>query len=180
MSFTLVFERHFTSVRRYISQRLGPDLADELAAETFMVAFDRRVGYDRLRLDARPWLLGIATNLLRRHWRAERRWLRACERLATAPSGAEMESEGSRVSSGLGEEVIVSLRTLAKQDREPLLLLAWAELTYEEIAAALDIPIGTVRSRISRARRQMRESLSLHLRDVWLPGLIDPRVAPAH
>ena len=161
VSFARVFERHFASVHRYLWQRLGPDLADELAAETFMVAFDRRVGYDQLRPDARPWLLGIATNLLRHHWRAERRWLRACERLATESSETEMEVGGSCVSSGLSDDVTVSLRALTKRDREPLLLLAWAELTYEQIAVALDIPVGTVRSRINRARRQLKESLAL-------------------
>ncbi len=154
-----MFERHFASVHRYLSQRLGPDLADELAAETFMVAFDGRVGYDVLRPDARPWLLGIATNLLRHHWRAERRWLRVSERLATASSQGEMEPGAVSSPLGWGEEVTVSLRALAKKDREPLLLLAWAELSYEEIAVALDIPIGTVRSRINRARRHLRESL---------------------
>jgi RNA polymerase sigma-70 factor (ECF subfamily) len=60
----LLFERYFASVHRYISQRLGPDLADDLAAETFVVAFEGRASYDPLRPDARPWLLGIATNLV--------------------------------------------------------------------------------------------------------------------
>ena len=92
-SFALLFERHFASVHRYVSQRLGPDLADDLAAETFVVAFEGRASYDPLRPDARPWLLGIATNLVHRHWRAERRWLRACERVASAPPDRRQSRE---------------------------------------------------------------------------------------
>src|SRR5919201_6732319 len=75
--FTVLFDRHFTAVHRYVQRRVGTDLADEVAAETFTRAFDERRRYDTSRADAKPWLLGIAANLLRRHWRSERRRLDA-------------------------------------------------------------------------------------------------------
>jgi RNA polymerase sigma factor (sigma-70 family) len=157
-SFAGVFERHFSSVHRYIARRLGSDLADELASEVFIVAFDHRAGYDQAIADARPWLLGIATNLVRRHWRAERRWLKACERMAIGLSEVEKGS-AALPAVQLDESLLSALRSLARRDREALLMLAWGELTYEEIALALGIPIGTVRSRINRARRGMGEAL---------------------
>ena len=146
--FAVLFDRHFDAIHGYAQRRVGPDLADEIAAETFTRAFDRRRRYDTSREDARPWLLGIAANLLRRHWRSERRRLDAYAR-----SGSR---EGSELSRPLAAELAVAVKALPRRQREPLLLLAWGDLTYEGIAVALDIPVGTVRSRISRARRKLR------------------------
>jgi RNA polymerase sigma factor (sigma-70 family) len=146
--FALVFDRHFDAIHAYVQRRVGPDLADEIAAETFTRAFDQRRRYDGSRDDARPWLLGISANLLRRHWRSERRRLDAYAR----SSG----HDASEATAALAGELAAALRRLPRREREPLLLLAWAELSYEEIAVALAIPVGTVRSRISRARGRLR------------------------
>jgi RNA polymerase sigma factor (sigma-70 family) len=146
--FAVLFDRHFDAVHGYAQRRVGPDLADEVAAETFTRAFDQRRCYDASRDDARPWLLGIAANLLRRHWRSERRRLDAYSRSARAEHGAEAVP--------LAAEVAATLRKLPRREREALLLLAWADLSYEEIGVALGVPIGTVRSRISRARARLR------------------------
>jgi RNA polymerase sigma-70 factor (ECF subfamily) len=148
-AFAMLFDRHFDAVHGYAQRRVGPDLADEVAAETFTRAFDQRRRYDTSREDARPWLLGIAANLLRRHWRSERRRLDAYVRSADATAGAEL-------SGPLAAELVAALKALPRRQREPLLLLAWADLTYEEIGVALGIPVGTVRSRISRARVRLR------------------------
>lgn len=147
--FAVLFDRHFDSVHGYAQRRVGPDLADEVAAETFTRAFDRRRRFDRSREDARPWLLGIASNLLRRHWRTERRRLDAYARSAGLDAGGELAAP-------VAADLAAALRALPKRDRECLLLLAWADLSYEEIAVALAVPIGTVRSRISRARTRLR------------------------
>jgi RNA polymerase sigma factor (sigma-70 family) len=159
-SFSVVFERHFGSVHRYVHRRLGPDLADELGAETFLVAFDNRARYHFERPDAGPWLLGIATNLVRNHRRAERRWLDVSARVAGEQS-RDAATTTTPPYPFVQEEVASSLRKLALRDREPLLLFVWADLSYEEIATALDIPIGTVRSRINRARRHVRNDLGM-------------------
>jgi RNA polymerase sigma factor (sigma-70 family) len=147
-AFAVLFDRHFDAIHGYVQRRVGPTLADEIAAETFTRAFDRRRRYDVSRENARAWLLGIAANLLRRHWRSERRRLEAY-----AKSGDRDDAE---LPGPLAAELAAALTALPLREREPLLLLAWADLSYEEIAQALGIPIGTVRSRISRARTKLR------------------------
>ena len=146
--FATLFDRHFDAVHGYVQRRVGPDLADEVAAETFTRAFDRRRRYDQSREDARPWLLGIAANLLRRHWRSERRRLDAYAR-----SGGREDAE---LTVPVAAELAAALKALPRREREPLLLLAWADLSYEQIAVALELPVGTVRSRISRGRARLR------------------------
>ena len=78
--FGLLFDRHAPAVHRYIARRLGPDAADDLVAETFLVAFRKRGRYDAGQADARPWLYGIATRLVGQHRRDEVRFLRAIAR----------------------------------------------------------------------------------------------------
>ena len=86
-AFEPIFERHFVAVHTYLHRRAGRDLADELAAETFALAFEHRSSC-RGAGSALPWLYGIATNLLRRRWRAERRQLRAYGRSGVDRVGA--------------------------------------------------------------------------------------------
>jgi RNA polymerase sigma factor (sigma-70 family) len=159
--FAFVFDRHYDSVHRYLARRVGIDLADDLAAETFTTAFDVRRRYDAERPDARPWLFGIATNLVRHHRRSEARRLRAYARL-DRPADAEGGFEGvdARLDAErMGPAIAEALTRLSDGDRDTLLLFAWADLRYEEIAVALRIPVGTVRSRLNRARRRLRELL---------------------
>lgn len=158
--FKEVFDRHYPSIRRYLARRVGGDCADDLAAETFTIAFERRAGYDASRADARPWLLGIAANLMRRARRQEVRALRAYARSGVDPLGIdESDRADARVSSDLAEPgIAAALARLSAGDREALLLFAWADLTYEEVGLALNIPVGTVRSRISRARARMTDA----------------------
>ena len=73
--FAVLFDRHADTVHRYAARRLGPEAAEDLMAETFTTAFQRRHTYDLERADARPWLFGIATNLASRRRRAEARRL---------------------------------------------------------------------------------------------------------
>jgi RNA polymerase sigma factor (sigma-70 family) len=156
--FSAIFERHFDVVHRYIQRRVGVDLADDLASETFVVAFDKRAAYDLERPDARPWLLGIATNLVFGHWRAERRQLRAVQRTGCVlPSEEATENSSPRLF--CDADVAAALTRLNVPDRDALLLLVWGDLSYEEIAIAVDAPIGTVRSRIARARQSLRASI---------------------
>ena len=156
-----LFDRHYAEINRYLARRVGPGLADEVAADTFVVAFHTRRRYDPQRADARPWLYGIAANLARRHWRTERRRLRAYARAGVDPmcdDGAEIDRRVDAAAAA--PELAAALASLRHREREVLLLFAWAELSYEEIALALEIPVGTVRSRLSRARAHVRELLS--------------------
>jgi RNA polymerase sigma factor (sigma-70 family) len=149
-TFAVLFDRHFDAIHAYAQRRIEPSLADEIAAETFTRAFDRRSRYDATRKDARPWLLGIAAKLMRRHWRSEKRRLDAYARSAGRDDASLAEP--------VAADLAAALRALPRREREPLLLLAWADLGYEEIAVALGVPVGTVRSRISRARARLRGS----------------------
>ena len=160
-AFATVFERHHAPIHRYLARRLGVDLADELAAEVFAVAFAKRGRYDATFEDARPWLFGIATRLVRRHARREVRELRAYARTGIDPAHPSHEDRvaAEADSAAAAPELAAALAALPRADREVLLLYAWGELAYPEIAAALSISPGTVKSRLHRARRRVRESL---------------------
>jgi RNA polymerase sigma-70 factor (ECF subfamily) len=162
--FGLVFDRHFAAIHRYLARRAGRQAADDLAVDTFVVALGRRHTFHTSRDDARPWLFGIAANLMRDRWRAEERQLRAWER-AGAERAAEIDTDSvveRADASAAGSVVGLALASLDARDRETLTLFVWADLSYEEIAEALAIPAGTVRSRIHRARRQVRGILAAH------------------
>ena len=159
-SFAVIFDRHFDAVHSYLQRRIGPDLAEELSSQTFLVAFDQRSRYDSSIANARPWLFGIASNLLRRQRRVERRQLRAYARTGIDPLGDALEGTEDRLdAASMGRELAGALASLTVDELDVLLLYAWAELSYAEIGQALGIPIGTVRSRLSRARRRVRELL---------------------
>jgi RNA polymerase sigma-70 factor (ECF subfamily) len=154
-AFAVIFDRHFPAVHRFLRGRIGRQLAEDLAAETFIVAFVRRGSYDLSRDDARPWLYGIAVNLLREHRRAEERRLRAYARLPADDTAAT-----DRLGGRLDPSVSAALLELSHEERNLILLLTWADLTYEQLADALGVPVGTIRSRISRVRAKLRVSLA--------------------
>jgi RNA polymerase sigma factor (sigma-70 family) len=159
--FGQVFERHFDSIHRYITRRLGPTFADDLAAETFSRAFAQRDRFDTCRCDARPWLFGIAANVLRGYYRTEERALRAYARTGVDPLDfPETDAVIARVDAGAAAPCLASaLASLNPADRDVLLLFAWGDLSYAEIAEALNIPLGTVRSRLHRARGRVSDAL---------------------
>jgi RNA polymerase sigma factor (sigma-70 family) len=160
--FALLYRRHASALGRYVCRRLGPGLADDIVAETFLTAFRQRFGYDPARSHALPWLHGIAANLIRRHYRDEERKLRALERTGVDPvaeSAADL-AEARLASDAASRAVAAALASLSPQHRDVVLLVMWAELTYDEVAVALGIPEGTVRSRMSRARTRLRISLA--------------------
>ena len=156
--FTEVHDRHFTAVYRYVAARLGTQVAEDVAAETFLVAFDRRATFDAGRGELRVWLFGIATNLVSRHRRKEARHYRALARLEAVPA---VEGPENRVVAALGARprLARALSRLSPGERDVLLLVVLGQLGYEEVAAALDIPSGTVGSRLTRARKKLKEDL---------------------
>jgi RNA polymerase sigma factor (sigma-70 family) len=159
--FAALFDRHATSVHRYLGRRVG-ELADDLLSETFLVAFRRRAAYRPDHVEVRPWLLGIATNVVHGHLRTERRRYRALAKAAARPEehGHDPADSADRLAAeALRGPLAAALAALKPRDRDALLLLAWGQLGYEEIAAVLDVPVGTVRSRLNRARRQTRAAL---------------------
>lgn len=156
-AFTEIFDRHFVAVHRYIARRAGRERADDLASQTFMVAFERRRAYRDGLGSARPWLLGIATNMLREDRRVEQRLLTTVAQLGNE---AWVSANGSAGGAGRADyDLGAALARLDVGQRDALLLHVWGELSYAEIAESLEIPIGTVRSRISRACAALRSEL---------------------
>jgi RNA polymerase sigma factor (sigma-70 family) len=155
--FGRIYDRHFPDIYRYIASRLGPDDADDLAAETFIDAFRRRASFDSSRGGVRQWLFGIATRLVAQHRRAEARRYRALARTPPEPDpGGYDDWVVARVSAQARQPLLRALAGLSDDDRDVLLLIALGGLSYEEVAAALSIPPGTVASRLNRARRKVR------------------------
>jgi RNA polymerase sigma-70 factor (ECF subfamily) len=155
--FAEVYDRHATTVFRYAARRVGADAADDVMGETFLVAFEHRERYDASYESALPWLLGIATVLIRKHRGAEVRSFRAVA--ASGPPAVVLEDRDDRLdaSRAVGE-LAGAIRRMPTRDRDALLLYAWADLDYEGVALALGVPVGTVRSRLNRARRVLRQS----------------------
>ncbi|MET0132917.1 MAG: sigma-70 family RNA polymerase sigma factor [Kibdelosporangium sp.] len=160
-TFEAVFDRHFRDVHGYVARRLGRDVADDVASETFLTAFRLSGRFDKSRGDRLAWLYGIATNLIRRHRRDEVRGYRAMARLDPAGVVASHDDRVvTRVSAQhLRGALAEALAGLSAGDRDVLLLTALAGLTYDQVAEALGISYGTVCSRLNRARRKVRAAL---------------------
>jgi len=156
-----LYSRYFAEVYRYLAGRLGPDAADDLAAEAFLTAFRRRSTFDPALGAVRPWLYGIATNMVARHHRTESRRYAALARLGADPiADSEEERIAERLTAWQARpSLAAALMRLPEGDRDVLLLIAIGGLSYAEVAFALSVPEGTVGSRLSRARRKLAAAL---------------------
>lgn len=152
-----IFHRHYDAISRYLRRRMPSDAADDLASEVFVIAYERRDSFDSAHASAAPWLYGIVANLMRHRVRQERREWKAYARAYEAPVvEADVEAAVSRADAKAAVETVVeALRALKPDERECLLLTAWASLTNAEIASALDMSIGTVKTNIYRARQRL-------------------------
>ena len=158
-----LFVRHAAVLHRYVARRVGINAADDVLSDTFLIAFERRDRFDPAWMDARPWLYGIATNLIRKHHHDETRALKA---LIAAPREVSPADEdiaaGTRVDAERSFAALSkTLRRMPAKDRDALLLFVWAGLSYDEIAVATNTPVGTVRSRLSRAKRTLRDATTI-------------------
>lgn len=174
--FAAIYDRHAGPIHHYLARRLGGQTADDLVGETFLAAFRRRHGYDGTRAEALPWLYGIATNVIAQHRREEARAYRLAR---VTPLPGDVPEHADRVTADVTaaaqrDRLIAALAALSPGDRDVLLLVAQEELTYEQVAAALDIPVGTVRSRLHRARMTIRAALGgtnpLHVEEEVVSG----------
>jgi RNA polymerase sigma-70 factor (ECF subfamily) len=160
--FALIYDRYAPVLYRYAYQRVGPGIADDVVAEAFLAAFRGRATYDLGRQDARPWLFGILTREVAAHKRREQARYRALARSAheTVQDGPADQVTARVVADAARGPLAAALAGLAPGDRDVLLLVAWGQLSYDEVADALNIPQGTVGSRLNRARRKVRKALS--------------------
>lgn len=156
-----IYDAYFVEIHTYVQRRLGRDIADDLAAETFLAAFRQRKRYDTTRGNARPWLYGIATNLMRRHRRREVAGYKALARVgATDTMEVHDDQLDDRIAAqALRPRILDALARLSPGDRDVVLMITIAELSHQETAEALGIPYGTVGSRLNRARRKLREAM---------------------
>ncbi|MEU7892184.1 RNA polymerase sigma factor [Nonomuraea sp. NPDC049152] len=162
--FSVLFDAHYEEIRRYIGRRLDLDIAEDLAAETFLIAFRQRDNFDAAKGGIRAWLYGIATNLIGRHRRAEMRRYRALARSGPPADDGHDQRVVDRVAARVTvQKLSAALAGLSRGERDVVLLVAYGELTYDEVAAALGVAYGTVASRLSRARTKLRDALGVEV-----------------
>jgi RNA polymerase sigma-70 factor (ECF subfamily) len=160
-AFGLIYDRYAAMLYRFAFRRLGAEAAEDVVADSFLAAFRRRDSYDVSRPDARPWLFGILVKEISKHHRTETARLKA---LAAAQHPSSEDWLADRVAAAASATaargaLTAALAKLKPPDRDVLLLFAWGDLSYDEVATALGIPTGTVRSRLNRARQQIRSAL---------------------
>ena len=160
--FAILVRRHAPALQRYVTRRIGAGAAEDVVAETFLVAFRQRAGYADDGRDCLPWLYGIATRLVHRHWRSESGQLRLLARTGTDPIAEPFTErvDATVCATAVKARLAGALAKLPASQRDALLMHAWAGLSYEQIATATGVPLGTVQSRISRARQRLRRQLA--------------------
>ncbi len=158
-----IFDRHVDEIRKYVQRRLDHDRSADVVAEVFRIAFEQRASFDPAAESARPWLYGIAANCLRRAHRghARRRSALARVRGRRDTDVDPLVGVADRIDAGNESRHLAdALRYLSDDEREVLLLVAWEQLTPTEIARAQGVPPETVRTRLHRARRHVRDRLA--------------------
>ena len=163
-AFGELFERHFDAVHRFCARRVGVSRGEDLAGETFRRAFEHRDRFDLEQTSARPWLFGIAMNLIRTELRSKTIHDLAYLRLATFAGAGSADLVGDALDALVAREELAVvarlLMTLPEDEVEALFLHVWDGFSYAEVAVALEIPLGTVRSRLSRLRRRLETMLA--------------------
>src|SRR5262245_57742030 len=158
-AFGLIYDRHAATVLRFLGRRAGARVAEGLVGELFRIAFERRKTFDASRATAPPGLYAIGSILLLKNRRAGPRRRAASARTAPAEGADRRASAAALDARLLFPRVADAIGALPDDEREALLLFAWEELLYQSMAEALELPIGTVRSRLNRARARLRELL---------------------
>jgi RNA polymerase sigma factor (sigma-70 family) len=155
--FAQLFDQHAPELLRYCFRRTADAaLAEDLVSVVFLEAWRRRADL-REDADPRPWLYGIATNVVRGQWRSRRRHHAALSRIrghdATGDSAADVYEREQEM-----RALLASIAGLPRREQDVLALCVWSELSYEQAALVLGVPVGTVRSRLSRARARLRDT----------------------
>jgi RNA polymerase sigma factor (sigma-70 family) len=157
--FGRLFERHGRAVYNYCFRRTADwSAAEDLTSVVFLEAWRKRKDVSLHGESVLPWLYGVATNVLRSRNRSLRRYRAALERLPRGHEADFADDVADRVDDQRQmRDVLDAFRVLPKRDQDILALCVWSGLSYEEAAVALGLPVGTVRSRLSRARRRLSD-----------------------
>jgi RNA polymerase sigma-70 factor (ECF subfamily) len=155
-AFGELFWRHNGAVHGYLARRAGRDLADDLVAEVWLRAFRNRSNFDLTYEDARPWLYGIARNVLHANWRSA---TSSSSPLPVVISDPWPDFDEHLDNVERREHLSSALELLSNEEREVLLLVAWEHMSAASIALMLDVPASTIRNRLHRARTVMRSDL---------------------
>ncbi|KAB2346370.1 RNA polymerase sigma factor [Actinomadura rudentiformis] len=167
-AFGELFDRHSRTVYNYCFRRTADwTAAEDLTSVVFLETWRRR---DQVRLSADsllPWLYGVATNVLHNHRRSLRRHRAALDRVRAMPAAPnDAAAAAARLEAEREMRVVLdSIKKLSRGDQEILALCVWEGLGYAEAAAALGVPVGTVRSRLARARKRLRHDTEPHRAD---------------
>jgi RNA polymerase sigma-70 factor (ECF subfamily) len=173
--FATLYDRHAPALAGYLIRRVGVTEGEGLLGELFRIAFESRHRYQLDRTDARPWLFGIAANLVMKHFRTEMRRRDAVQRSVARRDVTPLLDEqvtDRMAAADIWSRIAAVVEQLPGRDREVLFLFAWEGLSYVEIGEALGIPTGTVRSRLNRVRTRIRE---LGIADEQVPDVPPPR-----
>jgi RNA polymerase sigma factor (sigma-70 family) len=158
-AFGVLFERHAKAIYNYCFRRVGNwAVAEDLLSVVFLEAWRRR-DVELPEGMVLPWLYGVATNVCRNASRSQRRYQRTLRRLPAPQPTPDFSGD---VESRLDDEArmqaaLALVGRLRAEEQDVFWLCAWSELSYEDAASALRVPVGTVRSRLSRARARLRE-----------------------
>ncbi len=152
-----LFDDHADAIYAYAVRRVGEHDAADVLSETFVIALQQFARFDPSLGTDRGWLFGIANNVLRHHWRTEARRLRQIDAdRPPVPIGDPLIAVDARLDARLAAAPLVDALLAADPDERDLILMwAWEQLSYADIATALNLPIGTVRSRLHRARKRL-------------------------
>jgi RNA polymerase sigma factor (sigma-70 family) len=165
-AFATLFDRHQRAVYNYCFRRTGDwALAEDLTSAVFLEAWRRAARSDLQETTARAWLLGVATNLIRNQRRSLRRYRSALDRVPVKAGEPDFSDEiATRLDAAAQMRAVLGIvEQLPRKHQEVIALCIWMELTYQEAALALGVPVGTVRSRLSRARERL-EALTTETR----------------
>ncbi|MDP9847638.1 RNA polymerase sigma factor [Streptosporangium lutulentum] len=159
--FTAVYDRYFRDIYLYAAGRLDVQAGEDIAAETFCVAFRDRERFNPERGSLRPWLFGIATNLMARHRRKEARHYRALARVRVEPVPDSHENRviSSVTAERMKPQLVKALAALNQGERDVVMLVSLGQLSHQEVAEALGVSYGTVGSRLSRARKKLHNAI---------------------
>jgi RNA polymerase sigma-70 factor (ECF subfamily) len=157
-AFGVLFERHARLIYNYLFRRTGDwSVAEDLTSVVFLEAYRRRASVDMQAGKVLPWLYGVAGNVLRNQRRSMRRYAAALSRLpAPDPELGIAGDAADRIDAARQvRDVLRRLAQLSERDQEVIALCLWSDLSYEEAALALGIPVSAVRTRLSRARARL-------------------------